>query len=705
MAEEGLARRRLAARNAAANAVVGSATDEEAIRGVLSALGDGLDLTAAYYWRPASNSRGLSVAESWESPEAPPQPDVLPHGEGLPGQVWRTGEPAWTDGAAATAESAGTDPSERGSAPRTGGASSIVLPLTVHGTLAGVLELLCSRPVEEDVELLGIGASVARQLGHAMERRHAQRELRESGERLRFQASLLNAVGEAVTALDPEGQILYWNASAERLYGWRAEEVIGVSAEEVTPELVAQHTPDVLARLREGEAWTGELIMRDREGHAFPAMVTGSPVRGEDGDLRAVICTSRDITDRKRFEEAQQFLADAGRVLASSLDYLATLEEVCTQSVPLLGDCCIIHLTPESGDGGVLPVAHCSPELTDEETARLESAIAGPDGVLQDVLGSRHPRRIDREELEGTASGRILRDLGIAELLAAPLHARDQALGAFTFTRRADGPPYRDLDVRLADELALRVASAVDNGRLYRDSEESSRAKTDFLAVVSHELRTPLNAITGYADLMTSGVSGELSEEQVRQVERIKVGARHLAHLIDEILAFARLDAGREELRMEEVDAAEVAREAVVVIRPDAEAKGLSLDVDVPSHGPRIRTDASKVRQVLVNFLSNAVKYTEEGSVSVRVRPVTGGVEMSVSDTGIGIPEREHDRIFEPFRQVQSPNTRTVGGTGLGLSVNRRLVEILGGNISVESAPGRGSTFTVRLPAAPEEAS
>lgn len=692
MAEEGQARQRLAARNAAARALAGSGTEPEAARAVLAALGEGLGWSAGYLWRPGPGG-GLAVVESW--PDRCPAPSGEMPRAGTPaGRVWETGRAAWF------ADLAGDAASQTDAGYRT----AVAVPVSLGGSAIGVLELRHRERAEEDPELLDLLQSVALQLGGAIDRRRAQRALEESDERLRFQASLLDAVGEAIIATDPNGKIVYWNVSAERLYGWRADEVIGRTIHDVTPApLSREQSTRIMEQLRAGESWSGEFMVRDRVGREFPVMVTDSPVLDEEGRLRVIIGTSREITERKRFEDAQRFLAEAGRVLASSLDYTHTLSEVCEQSVPLLGDCCIIHLLPESGDGDPAPVARCAPGLGDEETLRMEAAVAGTHGLLQDVITRRVPRRIGLDELGGTPAGRTLRDLNVNEILTVPLHARGHPLGAFTFGRVADSREYDEADERLAEELALRVSSAVDNGRLYRESEESSRAKTDFLAVVSHELRTPLNAITGYADLMASGVSGDLNEAQGRQVERIKVGARHLAHIIDEILAFARVDAGRETLDLSDTDLSELAREAAVVVMPDADAKSLELEVDAPDAGPELLTDGSKVRQVLVNFLSNAVKYTEEGSVTVRVRETEEGVELSVSDTGIGIPVEEHERIFEPFRQIQSPNTRTVGGTGLGLSVNQRLVGLLGGTISVDSVPGEGSTFTIHLPHRPPE--
>ncbi|MBW3553608.1 MAG: PAS domain S-box protein [Gemmatimonadetes bacterium] len=527
-------------------------------------------------------------------------------------------------------------------------------------------------------------------------------ERQRTDSRLRLQARLLDAVGEAIIATDPAGRILYWNAGAERLYGWRSEEVVGRPVEEVTPtEMSRPQAREIMGRLREGESWTGEFMVRDRTGRAFPVLVTDSPVLDDEAGLIGIIGASMEITDRKRAEEAQRFLAEAGRLLASSLDHEVTLGRVSRLAVPMLGDWCVVHLLENDRP---MAVAHCTPGRRDEDTDDLEAVLTGTDGLLAQVLPSTDPVRLGPGHPACTEDTQArLRELKIRELLVVPLQIRGEPLGVMTFGRPGGGQPYGVEDLRLAHELAGRAASAIDNARLYRDAEESDRAKTDFLAVVSHELRTPLNAITGYAELLTGGVSGPLNDKQRGQIERIGVSARHLAHLIDEILTYARMEGGRDTLEPALTDVGETVRDAVSVLRPAADGKGLELSIDAATHGPELVTDPGKLRQIVMNLVSNAVKYTDEGHVRVAIRQLEDGIELTVKDSGVGIPTEEQERIFEPFRQVQAPNTRTVGGTGLGLSVSRRLVQVLGGRISVESTPGTGSTFTVWLPKDPPD--
>ena len=230
------------------------------------------------------------------------------------------------------------------------------------------------------------------------------------------------------------------------------------------------------------------------------------------------------------------------------------------------------------------------------------------------------------------------------------------------------------------------------------EAESANGAKSDFLAVMSHELRTPLAAIMGYQELLADGITGPITDAQGQQLGRIKVSARHLLSLIDEILTFTRLDAGRETVKEEIVDVGRAMRDAIEIVEPLAETKKLELVVHPPAEPVEIETDPTKIRQILVNLLSNAVKFTETGSVTLDARVMKDEVQLTVSDTGIGIQTEYLNRIFDPFWQVEQKATRRAPGTGLGLTVTKRLANLLGGDVSVASTVGEGTTFTVILP-------
>ena len=258
--------------------------------------------------------------------------------------------------------------------------------------------------------------------------------------------------------------------------------------------------------------------------------------------------------------------------------------------------------------------------------------------------------------------------------------------------------------VALVQDVTERVAREAELRAALERAEIASQAKSDFMAAMSHELRTPLGAIIGYSDLLETEVVGPLSDLQKQHVRRVKSGAWHLLGIIEEILTFSRVDAGREPVHPEEVDAAAVAADAVSLVEPQASQKGLELRVLLPDGPVPLVTDAGKLRQILVNMLGNAVKFTPAGEVELKVWTEPERVCFRVTDTGPGIPPEHLDRIFEPFTQVDSAHTRVQGGTGLGLPVSRRLARLLGGDLEVVSTPGRGSQFTATVPLLPPHA-
>ena len=264
------------------------------------------------------------------------------------------------------------------------------------------------------------------------------------------------------------------------------------------------------------------------------------------------------------------------------------------------------------------------------------------------------------------------------------------------------GLPYRV--VGIAVDCTERKAAELERERLLREAREASDAKSHFIGVISHEFRTPLTAIIGYTDLLSTGVSGKLQPTQERQLDRIRTSAWHLTQLVDEILTFSRLEAGRESLNFEAADVVTLARDAVSLVSPAAAAKGIGLACELPDSGIAVRTDAGKLRQVLLNLLGNAVKFTEKGGIILRVRPVDNAVEFTVTDTGVGISPENIERIFDRFWQANQGTSHNVSGAGLGLTVSRRLVQLIGGTLRVESEPGKGSTFSFHIPTSRVEA-
>src|SRR6218665_1992445 len=259
-----------------------------------------------------------------------------------------------------------------------------------------------------------------------------------------------------------------------------------------------------------------------------------------------------------------------------------------------------------------------------------------------------------------------------------------------------------------SSELAARVNAATEelatqNERLRRQAiqlEQASAAKSQFLANMSHELRTPLNAILGYTNMLLQGVNGELPPAQRRSLSRIDSNGRHLLEIINEILDITRIEAGRMPLHLSEFRLPELIQEVMAELDPIIVRSKLAVSAAVDPHLPAVHSDRQKVKQIVVNLLSNALKFTHEGSIKVKTsyEVATATLHISVTDTGIGIDPVHQEKIWEDFQQVDSSPTRAYGGTGLGLSICRRLVSMLDGRVGLESVVGRGSTFTLHLP-------
>ena len=263
----------------------------------------------------------------------------------------------------------------------------------------------------------------------------------------------------------------------------------------------------------------------------------------------------------------------------------------------------------------------------------------------------------------------------------------------------------RETDKERVDLLALEkeARAHAENARgeaevARAEAERANNSKTDFLAVMSHELRTPLTAIMGYEELLSDGITGPVTELQRQQLGRINASARHLLGLIDEILTFARVDIGRERVRWESISVNNTLADAATLVESMATAKKLRLAVTLLDEDQSIQTDGTKMRQMLVNLLSNGIKFTDKGDVHLGCAVSNGILEVSIADTGCGIAAENIEFVFEPFWQAEQTATRKTGGTGLGLSVTRKLARLLGGDVTVASRLGSGTTFLLTLP-------
>jgi signal transduction histidine kinase/CheY-like chemotaxis protein len=436
----------------------------------------------------------------------------------------------------------------------------------------------------------------------------------------------------------------------------------------------------------------------------------------------------RDITDRRRAEderatllgqeqeartraEAAQrriaFLAEASAVLASSLDYEATLQAVARLAVPYLADWCAVDVVQDGGTYARLAIVHGEPDkekIARELQRRFPPAPAGRHGVSRVALTGQPEFRpeIDEAELEATVPDpeqrALIRALGLHAWMCVPLLASGRCLGAITLVQGHSRRRYDPDDLALAEALARRASLAIENARLYREAQAANRAKDEFLATLSHELRTPLNAMLGWATILRAGsLDGATVERGLGAIER---NTRVLVQLIDELLDVSRIISGKLRVDVRPVDLLPVIEAAVEATRTTAEAKDIRLDLALdPGIGP-VPGDPDRLQQVVWNLLANAIKFTPRGGrVQVHLDRAGSRARIQVIDTGKGIAPEFLPYVFDRFRQAESVTTREHGGLGLGLAIVRHLVDIHGGRVSAASAgEGRGSVFTVELP-------
>lgn len=543
-----------------------------------------------------------------------------------------------------------------------------------------------------------------------LERERLLRRL--AAERARLD-SVIGSVPAGILLVDaPSGEIIFGNPEAERILGYPVPQGRSIFEwEAIEAFRGAGHTVSLHdwppVRSLSGETIRGEEYRYTRkDGSTLWIRLSGAPIRDDEGEIIGAVTVFFDITEEHRTRTSQRLLAEAGEILAESLDLHDTAQRLATLLVSGFANDCIIEIsTPNNRSVERIATASRDPGRVerleqlerfppDFERGPLSRRLLARESVLASTVSEDDLRRIatDDDHLE------LLRQIAPQSAILVPLLARGQTSGVMTLLRSGDDKCYDETDLELAEEIARRFAIALINARLYEKAVVANQAKSDFLAVMSHELRTPLNAIIGFADLLLMGVPEELPESDRRPVHRIVASARHLRELIDEILSFSRTEAGTEEVAVERVDLREVLRDVVAGAESQAREKGLEFAPDLPREETPVKTDPAKLRQIVRNLLSNGVKFTERGRVELFVRHEDDHIVVRVHDTGIGIPPELRERIFEPFWQVEQGSTRSAGGTGLGLSVSRRLARLLGGDITVESEPGVGSTFTVKIP-------
>ena len=455
------------------------------------------------------------------------------------------------------------------------------------------------------------------------------------------------------------------------------------------------------------------LAYRTARGITDPlASLASAAQRIEAGDLAARVPqrSPHEIgTLERAFDTMAQSLYERERAQREYLDEVRAVNEVADAVVGVTDAERIFARSLDRmvsllfADGGAIVIREDPPGAPPGSGGRLSApATVGIEPETAVTLAMRVLVRseadADRIRLSSVTAGEL------KFVAHVPLSARGRTIGLLSAYFRTPRE-LTDTQARALRTIARLVSVANENADLVSELrvnnlqlERANRLKSEFLASVSHELRTPMNAIIGYTKLMLDGLDGDLTAQQQTDLFRVAQAADNLLGLINGLLDLAKIEAGKMELNVEEVNMIEVAGEALELVRPHADEKGLAVRSSIPLSLPTVWADRARVRQVLANMLANAVKFTERGSVTVTAAAAEGWVTISVVDTGVGISPEAQAYVFDEFRQADSSTTRRYGGTGLGLAISKRLVTLHGGRIWVDSEVGRGSTFHFTLP-------
>jgi signal transduction histidine kinase len=470
--------------------------------------------------------------------------------------------------------------------------------------------------------------------------------------------------------------------------------------------LAADELPMQMAARLGIEVREFEVDIVQPDGRRISLYEYAAPLFDDAGSIRGAIGVFIDITERRRVEQEQRFLAEASVVLSSTLDYAGTLQALTRLAVPLFGDYCAIDVQADNGAFERVEFVVNDPARQEVAQAlkRYPPRLALDSPAMQAIrtgeplVGHEVPIEVMERAAQSPEHLQQMRRLGPTSYMMVPLRARGRTLGLLT-AGSITGRKYTDRDVSLALDIAGRAALALDNALLYQHAQEANRLKEEFLATLSHELRTPLNALLGWTHLLKGSLLDDASRR--RALDSIERNAHAQAVLINDLLDVSRVISGKLRLDEKPLDLAAVVMAAVDAVRPAVRARDIELNISVAPVTSDVIGDADRLQQVVWNLLSNAVKFTPSGGrIDVSVEEPVGAVQIVVADSGAGIDPLFLPYVFERFRQGDSSTTRTQSGLGLGLAIVRHLVDLHGGTVTAESqGPGTGSRFTVTLPA------
>lgn len=511
----------------------------------------------------------------------------------------------------------------------------------------------------------------------------------------------LLALPDGMLVIDSQHTVVEINGEAAAMLGAAAGRALGRPLEAllagsplgaaIGPALGGLSSPRTRNVSYEGPEGTRTVEVRSR------------PLLAANGAVSGALLLLRDVSERARAEQAQaQHLAELSLInrvarVANTAADAEGLVRAAAQTIAAAGlwERVAVGLLG-LGEGSLSVVADI---LVDGEGTSLEGTlIDGP--ASEELIGILRGGRsavVDRDE-RGPAGSPLAEGMageGLRRLLVVPLYHQGAPLGLLALGS-LEATPVSPALPRVAETIGELITDAVVRARLYDEARQAEALKASFLASVSHELRTPLTSIIGYVEMLQRGIYGAPPERMVEPMAYMRAASVTLLRQINDILDFSRAEAGHLRVELAPVDLLHAVANVVGQLRPQLAERGLAFELDVPPGLPLARGNQARIEQVLGNLLGNALKFTDRGHVAVRARRDGDRLRLIVEDTGVGIAPEHRELIFQEFRRVETPGRR-VGGTGLGLAIARRLVELMDGTIWVESAPGRGSTFTVEL--------
>ncbi|WP_162525311.1 PAS domain S-box protein [Rariglobus hedericola] len=562
--------------------------------------------------------------------------------------------------------------------------ASVAIPIRVDDQVGGVLSVYSDEKdffQDKEMALLNEAATdIAFALANlARENERHAAELRAQNER-RFSDTMIESMPGILYFYDMDGRFLRWNRNFERVSGYSGEQLAGMQPLDF---FAAEDKPALEQRIGEvfrlGES-SIEAPFLSKDGGKTPYFFTGRRVESE-GRL-CLVGVGIDITERKRAEEALH---------TSEERYRSTLDSIL-EGCQLLGhDWRYLYLNNAAAIQNRRPNAELLGRTMSEAWPGIEDSPVF--AMLKICLEQRvalHDE-IEFRFMDGTS--------GWFDVRCQPVPEGIFVLSIDITERKKAEDALRELNVNLEHKVVARTDEL--RAALVR-AEAADRLKSAFLATMSHELRTPLNSIIGFTGIVLQGLAGPLNAEQTKQLGMVRGSARHLLELINDVLDISKIEAGQLEVRAEPFDLRESVERVAASVRPLAEKKGLELVVQFPPGPGAMTGDRRRVEQVLINLLNNAIKFTDQGRVKLDVEGLASTVRLRVTDTGIGIKPHDLATLFQPFRQIDTGLSRQHEGTGLGLAICRRLVMLMGGEITASSEWSRGSDFMVTLPLQPQ---